>query len=252
MPVGYLRKKLVQRVFAVGQTLPANLTVASHLLLAITVDPIRIFVYLFPADNSLRPRSNLLQVPWDPITVGQYIIASVDIQWKKARFQQDGAVIRRSPSGNCTNTSSGRTITNNAPFSRGAIGFCGCSSISAIVRRCITNIHHIVQYSTAIYISITHATSRGPSKHHYLPNEHRVHRTAPPSTTDRYPVLWCAFSISIMNAYRCTYTDKNILYVVFKSWYWFKKNSFINFESYSNLLMISSSIIENSNLKGGI
>ena len=119
-PLGFLRKKLVKHFCYVGETVKASLSITSHLPRPITVDGIRMFLLtseryeavhrvahgLIEEEDSFRvlaiegpveiqPGPNTLKFEWTPMTIGHYILGTVEVQWKEASFHFDASALRR-------------------------------------------------------------------------------------------------------------------------------------------------------------
>lgn len=119
-PLGFLRKKLVKHFCYVGEIVKASLSITSHLPRPITVDGIRMFLLtseryeavhrvahgLIEEEDSFRvltiegpveiqPGPNTLKFEWTPMTIGHYILSTVEVQWKEASFHFDASALRR-------------------------------------------------------------------------------------------------------------------------------------------------------------
>ena len=118
-----VRKKLVNTFCNVGEDINITLTVTSYLprpielkrlsILLVSLDPYeRIFlnrdvvtdedafqILALGASAILEPGPNKFDFHWKPMTTGQYILSTVQIQWKCACFHYDSAVIRKALSG---------------------------------------------------------------------------------------------------------------------------------------------------------
>lgn len=119
-PLGFLRKKLVKHVCYVGETVKTALSITSHLPRPISVDGVRMFLLtseryeavhrvahgLIEEEDSFRvlavdgpveitPGQNTLKFEWTPMTIGHYILGTVEVQWKEASFHFDSSALRR-------------------------------------------------------------------------------------------------------------------------------------------------------------
>ena len=119
-PLGFLRKKLVKHFLYVGETVKATLSITSHLPRPITVDGVRMFLLtseryeavhrvahglieeedsfrVLPVDGpiEIQPGKNTLKFEWTPMTIGHYILGTVEMQWKEASFHFDSSALRR-------------------------------------------------------------------------------------------------------------------------------------------------------------
>ena len=118
-----LRKKLVNTFCNVGEDISITLTITSYLprpielkrlsILLVSLDPYE-YIFLnrevvtdedafqiltFGAPAILEPGQNKFDFHWKPMTTGQYILSTVQMQWKCACFHYDSAVIRKALSG---------------------------------------------------------------------------------------------------------------------------------------------------------
>jgi hypothetical protein len=133
-PLGYLRKKVIRHMCPAGEVIDVKLTIHCHVPREITVDSLRLF--LMRADDfehvyrttgvladgesfrvldhdgtnksggddkgmsvTLQPGKNVLNYRWIPMTVGQYVISSLDVHWGHAHFLHDCVSLRKAIQG---------------------------------------------------------------------------------------------------------------------------------------------------------
>ncbi len=107
-----LRKKIIKNVCFVGEEVVTELNLVSALPRTITVESVKLnFLKLddyiirhksgisedmgdtatldLGGAVNIQPGRNIFQLPWTVMTVGQYAITSVEIQWNNAFFMQD-------------------------------------------------------------------------------------------------------------------------------------------------------------------
>ena len=108
-----LKTDVVMHTCEIGHKAHATIVVESHLAESIEID--RIAVYLLRVDDyqrlaeandevtesdaafvlstdtpiDIKPGDNLFSFPWDAMSVGQFVIASICVHWKHAAFYQD-------------------------------------------------------------------------------------------------------------------------------------------------------------------
>ena len=141
MPLPYMRKKVINNFCLVGETATFELSLTSHLCKAIEVQCIRLFVVAFDkyealfhrkttitdadafkilsldAPVSVEPGLNNYAFGWTPMNTGQYILSTVQIQWKSACFYYDSAALRRPLMGvNVTPSDPTQTLELNPLF----------------------------------------------------------------------------------------------------------------------------------------
>ena len=130
-PLGYLRKKVIRHMCPAGEAIDVKLTIHCHLPREITVDSLRLF--LMRADDfehvyrttgilengenfrvltqesanedadskslKLQPGKNIVCYRWVPMSVGQYVISALDVQWGYAHFSHDCVSMRKAIQG---------------------------------------------------------------------------------------------------------------------------------------------------------
>ena len=119
MPLPYMRKKVVNNFCLVGETTTLELALTSHLPKAVEAQAMKLFVVAFDkyealfhnkttitdsdafkilsivAPITIQPGLNRYTFNWVPMNTGQYILSTVQIQWKLACFYYDSAAFRR-------------------------------------------------------------------------------------------------------------------------------------------------------------
>jgi hypothetical protein len=119
MPLSYMRKKVINNFCLVGEETTLQLSLASYLSKAIEVQAIKLFVVAFDtyealfhnkrtitdsdafrilsidAPITIDPGVNSYTFNWVPMNTGQYILSTVQIQWKLACFYYHSAAFRR-------------------------------------------------------------------------------------------------------------------------------------------------------------
>ena len=123
-PLGYLRKKLVKYFCFVGEHISLGINLTSYLPNPIELDNVRLFLLtledyedLYRRSTSavitksqayriievqkpnekidIQPGKNQFYFKWVPMAVGQFVLASVELQWAQASFFHDSATLRR-------------------------------------------------------------------------------------------------------------------------------------------------------------
>jgi hypothetical protein len=112
-----LRKRVIKNVCFVGDEVFTELHVTSDIPRAITVDEVKVTLikledYTLQQKSGvsvesttcvlnvgrsvhIQPGDNIFKLPWTVMTVGQYVVSSVEIQWNNAYFMQDYCVASR-------------------------------------------------------------------------------------------------------------------------------------------------------------
>lgn len=119
-PLGFLRKKVIKNICHVGEKIRASLMITSHLPRPIMVDKIRLLlltsdryeaihtagdgfteeedsfrILTIEGSQGIEPGENDFAFEWIPMTIGQYILATVEVQWKEASFAYDSSALRK-------------------------------------------------------------------------------------------------------------------------------------------------------------
>mmetsp|Transcript_1082 Transcript_1082/g.1755 ORF Transcript_1082/g.1755 Transcript_1082/m.1755 type:complete len:659 (+) Transcript_1082:1916-3892(+) len=119
-PLGYLRKKVMKHFCSVGDVISISLSITSHLPRTITLDGLRLHLLTFveyeavyregsgvieeddifrtlsiTAPLQIEPGQNSFKFEWIPMTMGQFFLSTVEVQWKTAKFHYDSALMRR-------------------------------------------------------------------------------------------------------------------------------------------------------------
>eukprot|EP00978_Attheya_sp_CCMP212_P029292 scaffold103588_cov50-Attheya_sp.AAC.4 len=118
-PMGYLRKKVVKHFCAVGEQANLGLVIVSHLPRPVAIDKMRLFLVTFDHFENLcrsgknvaeadafrileigkslvvKPGKNVFPITWVPMSVGQYLLSTVEVRWKEASFFHDFVFLRK-------------------------------------------------------------------------------------------------------------------------------------------------------------